>query len=580
MRKKQAGDSVEMGTGPAMRFGITMQRTIGQFTELGRCPKKRGSATTLGRLRELGAGCILILVAALPRGMAEDIIVIRPPSWHAAIERWAEYRSAQGYSIAYVDASHSAEAARQQILELVQRRGQPAFIVIMGDAAPTVPDGPYQPTFYRPSTALVQFGGDRTIATDVPFADFDGDEIPDAAVGRIVADSAEELQAYLDRVLAFESSPDFSPWRRDVHVVAGVGGFGMVADTVIETTTRQFLAHRIPGWCRLTMTHASPSSKYCPNPERFCQCSLDSLNAGGAFWVYIGHGHVRTLDWIRAGQRVLPILTKEHLAEVDCPRPPIAVFLACYTGAFDATEDALAERLVLQPGGTIAAIAATRVSGPYGLAVLSDGLLRAVYEKRLPTLGQIVLDAKRAMLDEGGAQEEPPSDRLRWISAIAAAMSPEGYDLRAERQEHVWQMHLLGDPLLRLRFPDEIRLETSGRAEPGKIVQVRGTVPAGTMTLELAYRRSDVRRDLDSIAVDWDSYPTWEQYQERYLRANQPVLVRDQWQCSAGAFERDLVVPPDLAQGKYCIRAYVEGADGFHVGYAEVSVRPAAEATE
>ncbi len=512
------------------------------------------------------------------RSEAEDILVVRPVLWHGAIEPWVEHRIAQGYSVASIEGGGSAEAVRERILKFARRRGRPRFIVLIGDARPAGPGVPYQPTFYRRSTALVQYGGDPHIATDLPFGDFDGDDKPDAAVGRIPADSAEQLSAYLERVVAFEASQDYSLWRRDVHVVAGVGGFGMLADAVIETITRQFLAHRIPGWSRLTMTHASPSSKFCPSPGRFGQCSLDRLNAGGAFWIYIGHGHVRTLDWIRVGERLLPILTEEHLPEVACQRPPIAVFLACYTGAFDAAEDSLAERLLTQPGGVVASIAATGVSGPYGLAMLSDGLLQAVYEKHLPTLGEVVLDAKREMLTDGdeesGGAGPLRRQQLQMISSIAAALSPEGYDLRAERQEHAWQMQLLGDPVLHLKHPREMPLEVRGRAVAGERVVVRGEVPAGQMTLELAYRRSDVRRDLDSDLGSWDSSATWERYQQRYERANDQVLVSDRWPCPAGRFERAIEVPSDLTRGRYCIRAFVEGDDACHVGYAEISVRP------
>jgi hypothetical protein len=60
------------------------------------------------------------------------------------------------------------------------------------------------------------------------------------------------------------------------------------------------------------------------------------------------------------------------------------VLIACYTGAIDARDDSLAEELVLDEQGPIAAIAATRVTMPYGNTVLGCELLRAAFTDRLP----------------------------------------------------------------------------------------------------------------------------------------------------------------------------------------------------
>ncbi|MEZ6076439.1 MAG: C25 family cysteine peptidase [Pirellulaceae bacterium] len=45
------------------------------------------------------------------------------------------------------------------------------------------------PTCYYDSSAMSQFGGDATIASDNPYADLDGDNVPELAIERIPADS-------------------------------------------------------------------------------------------------------------------------------------------------------------------------------------------------------------------------------------------------------------------------------------------------------------------------------------------------------------------------------------------------------
>jgi hypothetical protein len=474
---------------------------------------------------------------------------------------------------------HSAIAALDAL-----RPGNLKFILLAGDVNSQAENS--VPTFYRASTAMSQFGGDPTIASDNPYADLHGDDAPEVAIGRIPADSPEQLKSVLARVIAYEQQNDFSTWRRDVHVVAGVGGFGFMADSIIEMTTRRFLADRIPGWSDVSLTQASMQSHYCPDPWKFSEACLGRLNQGGMFWIYIGHGHVKTLDYMRVDDEYLPILTCDHLPAVNVgKRSPIAVFLACYTGAFDAREDSLAEQLILQPSGPIAAIAATRVSGPYGLAMLSDGLLSSCFEQQTGTLGEVVLLAKQNLLateptirpaSEPTSGAEASNAQLQMITAIAGALSPEGYDLIAERREHVWQMNLLGDPMLKLSHPQTIELAVPNRVIPGQPLIVTGQsgLP-GRLVVEFAYRREHVRRELNGLETNISTALGRDRFQQRYQSANQRVIALREIEVTAAPFQVALTVPPELPGGKYCVRAFVEGAAGWQVGYEELLVREA-----
>ncbi len=519
-----------------------------------------------------------------------DTVVVRPAAWAGALQPWKAYRQAQGHRIAEVDANPDAQVIRSAIARVAAAQADPIRYVLLAgdvsaDASLTIP------ACYYDSTAMVQFGGAAKLASDNPYADLDGDDLPELAVGRIPASSAAQLRQVLARVMAFEQQRDFSTWRRDVHVVAGVGGFGPVADSVIEMTTRRFLADRIPGWSNLSMTQASLDSHYCPDPWRFSEACVGRLNQGGMFWVYIGHGHVKTLDYVRAGDEWLPILTHDHVPTVDVgQRPPIAVFLACYTGAFDATEACLAEELVLSPTGPIAALAASRVSGPYGLAMLSDGLLSSCFDDQLGTLGEVVLRAKQQMWHtpkatvadaaSSPAGSAPPataghSMQMQMIDAIASAMSPANYDLAAERREHVWQMNLLGDPLLRLTHPSPLKLQVAERSAAGQMLHVAGQSDvAGELLVELVLRRDQVRKELDSLPVDLISQLGRNSFQQRYEAANQRIVLQhDQTLAAAGDFNVELDIPADLPRGKYAVRAFLAGQATCRAGYCELNIR-------
>jgi hypothetical protein len=512
----------------------------------------------------------LLLISNSDIACYGDTVVVLPKAWKSALQTWKQYRQQQGHQIFELEAELGLEGLKTSIVEL-SKRSELKFVLLAGDVQDSVP------TFYHSSTALVQFGGAPTLASDNDYGDLDDNGVPDLAVGRIPAHSAEQLKAFLDRVIAYENNLDFTPWRRDVHVVAGVGGFGVVTDSVIEMTTRRFLADTIPGWVNLSMTQASLTSHYCPDPLNFSEATLGRLNDGGAFWVYIGHGWIDELDSIKVGQARHPIMTSSHLPTVRVQQPPVAIFLACYTGAFDARQDCLAEQLILKDSGPIAAIAASRVSGPYGLAVLSDGLLKGYFEQRLSTLGELMLHSKQAALDDSRFEKlQDSKTQMGMINSIASAMTPKGYDLKAERQEHVWQVNLLGDPLTRMSHAQSLTMSVDESAAlPGQQLRVESTIPfAGKLQVELAQRRGVASDEVRQAKVDWQTDEGRQAFANRYQAANKQTLTNETQNVTPGLSTVRLPIPVSLKPGRYVVRAFLEGATGFCVGSQEIRVRP------
>jgi hypothetical protein len=519
-----------------------------------------------------------LLSGSARSSMAADAVIVRPSAWAPAVQAWKAHRASQGIDVAELDSGMGRDAIRSTIAELANSsNGRLRFVLLAGDVGGPQAAEFNVPTFHHTSSAMVQFGGEPVIASDNAYADLDGDESPELAIGRIPADTAEQLSKTLNRIVLHEKNSDYSNWRRQVHVVAGVGGFGPVADSVIDMTTRRFLSDRIPGWSDVSMTQASLQSYYCPDPLRFSDTCIARMNQGGMFWVYIGHGYVNTLDYLQSGDALLPIMTNNNVPSVNTgARAPIAVFLACYTGAFDAREDSLAEQLVLSETGPIAAIAASRVSGPYGLAMLADGLLDSCFDKQTATLGEVILNAKRGLLDDTKYESQGENlDQIGMINAIADAMSPVDYDLRAERLEHVWQMNLIGDPMLRLSHPTRLEITAPSVAEPGETISVRGSATiAGKFTLELARCRGQIQTQTKDSRVGTETAAERERYQQRYIEANASLIVSQKAESEPGAFALQIQIPADLPRGKYCLRLFAEGQTGWQVGYHELRVKP------
>ncbi len=429
------------------------------------------------------------------------------------------------------------------------------------------------PTGLVAAKVNVAWGSEPEIATDNGYADLDDDQLPDLAIGRLCVRSREELQTQVRKILFYEKYPDPGRWQRQINLVAGIGSFGPVTDTMIEMATKKFLTGGIPAAYQTTMTYANWQSPYCPDPCRFREATLFRLNEGCLFWIYIGHAQQRFLAPVLVPGAVFPILDVDDSRRVNAAQGlPIAVFLACYTGAFDQAEDCLAEALLRAEGGPVAAICGSRVTMPYGMAVMSDALLDEYFVRRRATVGELLLAAKRRM----GADEKD-NPRRQLLDALAAAISPAADQLPAERLEHVALFNLLGDPLLRLPQPSPIEVHAADTVRGGELLNVSGRCElAGEGWIELVCRRDRSRVSLPSRRQFVPTNEFLRSFQEGYRQANDPVWVAQRFTATGGDFELQLVVPPDCS-GPCHVRVCVVAADDLALGAADVFVQRPAE---
>jgi len=521
-----------------------------------------------------------------------DAIVVCPKAWQPELRPWLNHREQQGLRLVVIDTTRSREELKKQIQTLaIANPKRLKYLLLIGDVASTevAASGDFShtiPTFYIDSTAMVRFGSEPHIATDNPYADLNNDGLPELAVGRVPCDNELELKSWVERLIQYEKHQDFSEWRRRVHVVAGVGGFGVLIDSAVEMTAKQFLSQGIPHGYSLSLTQASPASPYCPPPSEFANATIARFNEGGLFWIYMGHGNIGHLDFIRDEDRWHCIMDEKCLPLIQPgPKSPIAVFLACYTGAFDAKDDSIAERLLKQPNGPIAALAGSRMTGPYGMSVLGSEMLEICFEDRCETLGDIVRQAKcRSLkkLEEGPNVPSDGKDKRQWIDRLATALSPSNHDLDQERLEHLHMMNLLGDPMLQIKHPEPIPLTLETTADSGSTLVVRGRSPLdGTLTLDLMIRRDRVpepakqalqtqkNTDASNDRINSSAVMT---KNEIYELANQPILASQTLTIKEGDFEIELPIPA-TAKGACAIRAFVESQESWGLGAQEITIR-------
>jgi hypothetical protein len=229
---------------------------------------------------------------------------------------------------------------------------------------------------------------------------------------------------------------------------------------LIEAAGRNVIRQVVPADFEVRHTSVKPESAKVNDVRAVVRRQLSD---GGLAWIYLGHGLPMQLDGVYSPSGiVVPLMSTDDVPNLCCnAQPPLAVLVACYTGAFDAKRDSLAEDLALSEGGPIAVVAATRVTMPYGNTVLGYELLRACFDDRPQVFGNVL------KLAQCRALKDAPNDALRpSLDGLAQGLSPAPVDLPTERGEHVMMYHLFGDPLLRLRVPARQLARAGGSDSP------------------------------------------------------------------------------------------------------------------
>ena len=525
--------------------------------------------------------CLLLLAltgtlwTAPPNGgpSTADTVVVCPPELLDPLQPWLQLRRQQGHRFTLVTEVRSAEEIRRQI-RVAAEPGHLRTIVLIGDVAPnrakSGADLQPVPTHFARAVVNVRWGSEPDIATDNWYADLDDDGLPELAIGRLPVESKQELALLVRKIQRYEQRGAVGPWCRRVNLIAGVGGFGAMTDALLETATRSLITQGIPSEYRTSMTYASWRSPYCPDPRSFRRQTIARLNEGCLLWVYIGHGRRQGLDWVRVPIGAAPILEREDVEQVRCASGlPIAVFLSCYGAAFDDPEDCLGEQLLMQDAGPVAVLGGSRVTMPYGMAVLARALMQETFQSRRETLGEILLEAKRQL----GADPGPESGRS-WLDLMARAISPTADQLQEERREHVLLFNLLGDPLLRIRHPLPLELDAPATVEPGQPLAIecdgairgQGVIelvcPAGSLTFKPEQRVSFEGTDAGMRALD-----------TTYQRALVDYYVRQPVQSEGVPFRATIAVPEHL-QGRCVVRVFLADGRDYAAGTAAVEVAP------
>ncbi len=274
------------------------------------------------------------------------------------------------------------EAIRALLQYAVQHwETPPQYVLLLGDY--TYDTYGYQTTLEYPLPGFMVFTvfGGETVS-DVLFAQLDDDLHPDIAIGRIPAQTPEQVQTYVQKALAYESQPG-GEWQQRILAVADgqEAYFARDASAFLDAFAADYQTE--------LYTPPAGSTDASQQVQTY-------LQEGAWLVAYFGHGSLNQWgkDRIFTTQDVPGLQNKERL--------PIVVNMTCLTGLFTHPKvESLAETLLFAPdGGAAAVLAPTSLTLASDQSTLSAPFAQAFLANPSRPLGDIFLEAQRQVPTE------------------------------------------------------------------------------------------------------------------------------------------------------------------------------------
>lgn len=318
--------------------------------------------------------------------LSADYLVLTTAALAPAAERLADLRRAQGLEARVVDMAAVADEfgagvasphAIRDFLAFTRTgwRKAPRYVVLAGAGTLDYRDllgfgGNLLPPLFVRST-----GG--LFASDNRLADSDGDGLPEMAVGRLPVTTAAELDAYVDKLAAYESAAGGEDWAGRALFLADApdrgADFAAASERIAGVLPAGYTAERID----LTATPLDQA-----RGELF-----QALGEGVSLVNFLGHGGLDRLS----GAGLLANADVPALTNAE--RLPVVTAMTCTVNRFGVPGvPPLGELLVDRPGGGAVAVwSASGLSVNAAAGELAERFYRLLGEPGADRLGDLIL---------------------------------------------------------------------------------------------------------------------------------------------------------------------------------------------
>lgn len=374
------------------------------------------------------------------------------------------------------------------------------------------------------------------ITSDDNFVDFNIDQYPDLAIGRIPAQSESMMDQYLQRLNDYYNNLESGWWQNqylliadDEHKKGHLEGLG--TSHMNHTLKMELTLEALPGRIFEKLYGIEYPFDSFQNKPGVSEDMISAINEGRMITYYIGHGSWKGLgDEEYFSNAMIPQLDNyEHLTHF--------VAGSCNVGNFDQLDNtSMAELLLFEDdGGAICCVTATEESTPNA----NYQLLKS-YLSRLSN------------------QYESSGKALKYakFNSGAAKSNSKKYNI-------------LGDPVMIFPIPQHMGNITLSADSLLHRQTVSYTGDFGTSRLEgegetISYDSEQLVHYTSFIAPD-----TVNVYEVDYYKSGNSIF-RGQVYLEAGLYNSTFIVPDNAGSGNYGkIITLAEDADGYYVNHKE-----------
>jgi hypothetical protein len=325
-----------------------------------------------------------------------DMVIIAHSSLMSALNPLKQFRESQGHSVAIIDVEdiydefsfgNNTPEAIQNFLRRAYTywAGKPRFLLLTGDATVDPRDylGYGLPDLVP--TNLVD-GVYSEAASDDLFADFNGDGLPEMAVGRIPAGTALEVTTVVSKIIGYEQAVS-APWMKTAVVVSDRGSSD---DFDFEGGSDEIEAMIAPYMTSIKKVYRRDYE----SDAQATQDLLNSINQGVLLAIYMGHGTEEA--W---GGNILISSNADNLT--NGLALPFFINMTCWNGWFPNPFNITISEALLKAGngGAVAVWASSGLTGPDPQRVMNKEMVSILFNGTQPTLGESAAQAKAATSD-------------------------------------------------------------------------------------------------------------------------------------------------------------------------------------
>jgi hypothetical protein len=374
----------------------------------------------------------------------------------------------------------------------IDANGNPSvgYVLLFGDATTDFRNNVSSTPDFVPTNLYLTRITPYPMATDQWFGHLDendqisGRAVMDVAVGRIPAESLQEGNLVVDKIITYETGAPLDPWRNRIILVADDEKSSFESSCEVQWTfeSEQITYTEAPDFLdvqKIYLMEYPPVGSAEVKPQSRL-AFLEKWNAGALLINYIGHG-----SSVQMADEQVFLASDVSLLE-NGSRLPMLMAFSCTIGDFaNPAGKSLSERLVLRKeGGVIATITAATESYPSPNSKVAFGLfqnlLPRVPGEPYPPVGLALLKSKL-------------------ISTVETNQQPF-------QEENNFKYNIMGDPALRLasgRQPARFESPLSGdtlvagarRSLRGHVVKNGAIDTAFNGIAQIEVREPVVRRD-------------------------------------------------------------------------------------